>query len=66
MYKELIKRLRYCGNAISCLGCPYREGCGGAKEELMAAAAAIEELSYKYKKALGDLVKQAKPPKEEI
>lgn len=29
------------------------------------AADAIEELEYKYKKALGDLVKRAKPPKEE-
>ena len=29
------------------------------------AADAIEDLSYKYQKALGDLVKQAEPPKEE-
>lgn len=44
MYDELIKRLRYCGNAISCLHCPYWEECG-PKEDLMQAADAIEELS---------------------
>lgn len=45
MYDELVKKLRYCGNAVSCLHCPYWVGCGGSKEDLMRAADAIEELS---------------------
>lgn len=57
MYEDLIKKLRYCGNAISCPRCPYWEGCGGSKEDLSQAADVIEELSYKYEKALSDLVK---------
>lgn len=44
MYEEQVKKLRYCGNAISCIHCPYWEGCGGSKEDLMQAADAIEEL----------------------
>lgn len=47
MYEELVKKLRYCGNAISCLHCPYWEGCGGSKEDLNQAADAIEKLSMK-------------------
>ena len=43
--EELINKLRYCGNAVSCLRCPYWAGCGGSKEDLMQAADAIEELS---------------------
>lgn len=45
MYKKLIKKLRYCGNAVSCLHCPYWEGCAGPKEDLSEAANIIEELS---------------------
>lgn len=45
MHEDLVKKLRYCGNAISCLYCPYREGCGGSKEDLTQAADVIEELS---------------------
>jgi len=45
MYDELIKKLRHCGNAISCLHCPYWEGCGGSKEDLTQAADTIEYLS---------------------
>ena len=44
MYEELVKKLRYCGNAIYCSHCPYWEGCGGSKENLNQAAYAIEEL----------------------
>lgn len=44
MYDELVKKLRYCGNAVSCLHCPYWAGCGGSKEALIQAADAIEEL----------------------
>ena len=44
MYDELVKKLRYCGNSVSCLHCPYWVGCGGSKEDLMQAADAIEEL----------------------
>lgn len=47
MYEDLIKKLRYCGNAISCPRCPYWEGCGGSKEDLNQAADAIEELKKK-------------------
>lgn len=47
MYDDLIKKLRHCGNAISCLHCPYWEGCGGSKEDLTQAANAIEELAMK-------------------
>ena len=42
--EELINKLRYCGNAVSCLHCPYWEGCAGSKEYLTEAADAIEEL----------------------
>ena len=52
MYEELIQRLRsHNGWALN--------------ETLDEAADAIEELSCKYQNALSDLVKQAKPPKEE-
>ena len=53
MYDELVKKLRHCGNTISCLYCLYwdgcggsKEGCGGSKEDLTQAANAIEELSH--------------------
>ena len=45
MYDDLVKKLRYCGNAVSCIHCPYWEGCEGSKEDLIKAADAIEELS---------------------
>lgn len=44
MDEELINKLRYCGNAVSCIHCPYWEGCAGSKEYLTEAADAIEEL----------------------
>ena len=44
MYEDLINKLRYCGNAVSCLHCPYWGGCEGSKEDLIKAANAIEEL----------------------
>ena len=44
MYEYLINKLRYCGNAVSCLRCPYWGGCEGSKEDLIKAANAIEEL----------------------
>lgn len=44
MYEELINKLRYCGNAVSCIHCSYWEGCAGTKENLTEAADAIEEL----------------------
>ena len=49
MYEELVKHLRYCGNAVSCLHCPYWEGCGGSKEDLAEAADAIESMNRVYK-----------------
>lgn len=67
MYEELVKSLRNCvaDENGCCFRCP--EDCNGpCQENLMTQAAdAIEELSYKYQKALSDLVKQAEPPKEE-
>lgn len=45
MYEKLTKKLRYCGNAVSCINCPYWEGCAGPKEDLSEAANIIEELS---------------------
>ena len=44
MYEKLIKKLRYCGNAVSCLHCPYWEGCAGPKEDLGKVADIIEKL----------------------
>ena len=44
MYEDLIKKLRYCGNAISCTQCPYWEGCTGSKEDLGKVADIIEKL----------------------
>ena len=44
MYEELINKLRYCGNAVSCNHCPYWEGCAGSKEDMVEAADAIEKL----------------------
>lgn len=81
MYEKLIKKLRYCGNAVSCINCPYWEGCAGPKEDLSEAANVIEELSSlvdhyggetglknlrEYASKYWDLVKKfPEPPKEE-
>jgi len=58
MYEELVERLKiaadWAGKGFCITPSLYLE-----------AADAIEELNYKYQKALSDLVKQAKPPKEE-
>jgi uncharacterized protein YqeY len=59
MYDDLIKRRREKAGAFDYDGrpdiaCDYEQ-----------AADAIEELDYKYQRALSDLVKQAEPPKEE-
>ena len=70
-YDELIESCRACASGFNtncdrCMFCGkdyYENTCF---EQLHRAAAdAIEELSYKYQKALDDLVKQAYPPKEE-
>lgn len=50
MYEELIERLR-----------SAESNCQETLDCLCEAADAIEELSYKYKKAIGDLVKGSKP-----
>ena len=60
-YDELVKSLRQCAEA-SCAGCKndlVKIGCRGKLQ--IEAATAIEELNYKYQKALSDLVKQAAP-----
>jgi len=54
MYEVLISHLRDCAKLD-----PY-------ENTFSEAANAIEELEYKYKKALSDLVKRAEPPKEEL
>lgn len=54
MYEKLIQNLR-----------SIDEYDTGYAKLIYDAADAIEELSYKYQKALSDLVKQAEPPKEE-
>lgn len=72
MYEKLIESSRACasgynGNCDRCLFCgKSNDKDGDCYQQLHKAAAdAIEELSYKYQKALSDLVKQAEPPKEE-
>lgn len=59
MYDELVKRLRDMARSDGKIKSNY------IGLSLLQAADAIEELSYKYQKALGDLVKQPEPPKEE-
>lgn len=54
MYEDLVLKLRIWEKAGLSNSHVFKE-----------AADAIEELSYKYQKALDDLVKQAYPPKEE-
>lgn len=53
VYEELVNRLRTLAKYT------------WYSATVLEAADAIEELSAKYQKALSDLVKQAKPPKEE-
>lgn len=70
MYEALVKRLRNCTSDTveDCAGCPYQGGYKGTycmNGLIDEAAGAIDELNYKYQKALSDLVKQAAPPKEE-
>ena len=45
MYEELVKRLRTCGNSLSCNKCKWSSNCGGTGEVLRKAADAIEGLS---------------------
>lgn len=61
MYEELIEKLRCCVEQIRCGDCRYVNDCDGDRMLMSQAADAIEELNYKYKKALDDLVKQGKP-----
>ena len=62
MYEELVKRLREESEIERWL---QPHSANETPKLLDDAADAIEELSYKYQKALDDLVKQAYPPKEE-
>jgi len=47
MYEDLVKRLRTCGNSLSCNKCKWRPECAGISEAFRKAADAIEELSKK-------------------
>jgi len=62
MYEELVKRLREESEIERWL---QPHSANETPKLLDDAADAIEELEYKYKKALGDLVKRAEPPKED-
>jgi len=62
MYEELVKRLREESEIERWL---QPHSANETPKLLDDAADAIEELSYKYQKALDDLVKQAYQPKEE-
>ena len=66
MNDELVKRLRDAATMSEALAVllPHSEGNATAKL-YKEAANAVEELNYKYQKALGDLAKQPEPPKEE-
>lgn len=65
MYEELVKKLRYCGNAVSCLHCLYWEGCAGSEEDLIEAADAIEALSKELMELKLLTCCCGVPPKEE-
>lgn len=58
MYEELVKRLKFAAQ-LADKGLPI------SPSLCLEAVEAIKELSYKYQKALDDLVKRAEPPKEE-
>lgn len=62
MYEELVKRLREESEIERWL---QPHSANETPKLLDDAADVIEELSYKYQKALDDLVKQAYTPKEE-
>ena len=62
-FYDLLVQLRRCSEG-RCRGCPRSHAEGCRKSVSTEAANAIEELSYKYQKALDDLVKRAEPPKE--
>ena len=44
MYEDLVKRLRTCGNSLSCNKCKWRPECDGISEAFRKAADAIEKL----------------------
>ena len=44
MYEDLVKRLRTCGNSLSCNKCKWRPECAGISEAFRKAADAIEKL----------------------
>ena len=52
MYEELVKRLRTCGNSLSCNKCKWRPECDGPSEAMRKAADAIEELSRRIERAV--------------
>ena len=47
MYEDLVKRLRTCGNSLSCNKCKWRPKCDGISDSFRKAADAIEELTDK-------------------
>ena len=66
MYEGLVKRLRNCATEDNrCNVCSLVTDAFCYETLMTQAADAIEELEYKYKKALSDLVKRAEPSKEE-
>lgn len=67
MYEELISKLREVFPEIDCNHCPVNRNCLELKGvcTFEKAADAFEEMSYKYQKALSDLVKHGKMSKEE-
>lgn len=58
MYEELVKRLQIAAQWAD-------KGLRIPPSLCLEAANVIDELSYKYQKALDDIVKLAEPPKEE-
>ena len=65
-YKELVYKLREAAALSEALATIMSFSEGNATAQLYNAAAdAIEDLDYKYQRALSDLVKQAELPKEE-
>ena len=69
MYSDICESLRACAeqSVAHCQNCHevHIPGAQCAVDLMRKAADAIEELSYKYQKALGDLVKQPEQPEEE-
>ena len=63
MYEELVHDLRLHHDTV--VETYSQDGINITETVYSKAADAIEELSYKYQKALDDLVKQAYTPKEE-